>query len=550
MVPLRVRVIATTCTAVLVAAACADTTDVSVEERVSPSRGSPTSDGTETSSPAPPVAPDTASAPTTTGASDTSSIDEPRPSTTIPPATATTAPVDDTETDDTSAAPRTDPVDDGDPVDDPDVLVFDLERFDVVARLRPTIADVPPTGYNGFGHAVEVPDGSLVATGFDASADGIQPERSALWTSRDGETWERSGYELGEPSGQQAVQSLYVQGDGTPSVVVADVAPVEDSDGTIDTEFGPAVEWSRSRDSSWSAHGAIGDVAIAGSLDPGAADGTVLYGVTDPNADGEFTASVFTRSGDAGWTTESIDVGADGAVVTGSVVTDLTIAGGRWIAVGGTTATDPLGNVPSEFTETLLSRGFTDVGIWTRPQAGGPWTRLDPDAFTGISDGALALAVESVGDTLFLLALTSEAHRPVPTLWRSDDLGASWEQVEFERAVEENLMSEFDVLFASLTLVEDYLVVTDEAFTIDGLESFVTIVDPSTNETVTHSVGERFDGLSQIESVIDHDGVGLAFGRIERGPNESDLQVLELMRSSDGQSSGAEDDVTDSRADV
>ena len=509
----------------LVAGACADPSAVTVDDR-SATKGTATRP-VSTSTPDPPI-----SAPTTTVAPTTTDVLEPGGDTTT---TSTTTSTSVAVPEATTPALEFDEVD----PDDPDVLVFDLDRFDVVTRLRTTQAETPPLGYNGFAQSIVLSDGTLMASGFDATADGFQPERSALWTSADGERWERSGLELGGPVGQQTIQALFLDAAGTPTVALSDVNIGEDSDGTTDVEFGLTVEWRRGS-SGWGSRELIGDAAIVGSYES-PDDGTiVLYGVTDPNQDGEFTGAVFTSSPGEPWRDRPIDVDGDGAPISGSIVTDITVlADGTLLAVGATTATDPLGDVDAEYIDTQLSLGFTDVGIWTQSPGTDRWSRIDTDPFTDVSGGALALDVVQMDGTIYMLARTTEAYRQLPTLWRSDDSAESWDQVPFDRAVTGNLFDGSQGSFASLSSVDGFLVVIDEVLTFDGPRAFLTVLDPTNDDSVTHDLAERF-GLHQMESVLDIGPAGLVFGRIERGPDDSDLQLLELIRTDTGETPSAE----------
>jgi|GEM_PF-6691586 len=434
--------------------------------------------------------------------------------------------------DPTADPPNDDAVDGAPPPTNPDepavvpddALVFDLERVDVVATLRPTTADNPPGGYNGFSGAIALDDGTLLASGFDATSDGVQPERSALWRSDDGMLWERTGRELSDRGGQQTIQALYLDEDDNPSVVLADVVPTGGgATGEFELDFG--VEWQVTTEAGgWGSNQLVGDAAVHGSYLTGAGDDAsiTLHGAADPNDPGLFTAVVFRHDPTDEWEPETIDLAPDGSPIAGSIVLDALSIGDTEIAVGATTATDALGDIPASYGDTLLGDGFTDVAVWRRD--GTDWSRLDIGQFAGVNGGGLALDVGAVDGSLFMLTRSTQAYRAVLTLYRSDDLGDTWDNIAFDRNVTGGFDSFQNATFAT---VGDLVVIIDEVFDVGAVTTLMTVVDTTNGEAVTHDVTE-WEGVNQIESIIDVDGTGLAFGRVDRGASESDLQVVEL----------------------
>ncbi|MEM9747615.1 MAG: hypothetical protein AAF945_13045 [Actinomycetota bacterium] len=462
----------------------------------------------------------------------TSDISDPTSPPEASPATTTTPP---TTTTTTSPTTTTTPADEG--AGGTEVSTEGVFRFDDGAtasvELLHIISDIPPGGYNGFQSVITLDDGSLLASGFDAQGDGVQPERSAVWTSFYGQVWTRTGAQLSDPPGQQTIQAMFVE-DGEAHAVLADVRVVDTDDGTFGAEFGVPVVWSSPDGGvTWTAESPIGDAAAIGAhvLADG---GIVLYGVARPNSADAFAPALYRHdSGGDRWV-EAIVVDAEtgGDAVSPGAVIDLATDGDTWFAVGMSTREDPAGRLVDGYLASAYLEGPTDPALWRSDDAGLTWSWTPLGSLTGEPGSGSIDGIVRAGDAWYVAVSRTIAYRQLTEIYRSDD-GVSWSRVAHDRST--GTISMIDTLWVGsrLAATEEYVILTEERFDAQAGRSatVMTMVQISTGETVTRDITDDL-GLTQIEAATTtDDGRVLLFGRVERGFLSSDLQVAELVFS-------------------
>ncbi|MEM1333998.1 MAG: hypothetical protein AAGG08_11105, partial [Actinomycetota bacterium] len=305
-----------------------------------------------------------------------------------------------------------------------------------------------PGGFEGFTRGLLLDDGSILASGFALTEDSV--EGNAGWSSVDGVEWRRVA-DIADGSGTQSVLALYRHPDGVARSVVVEVETLRRADGTLAPDLGLAVEWQLG-DNGWGARELVGNAFI--NQAHVTADQVILAGAVNPDSD--FTPAVFEQDAEAStWTATPIDLDESGEPHLGGVAMDVLVDSDRMIAVGATTSSDPVGIAPTELFDALTSTGAIDAAVWTRPLTGGSWELLMSNAFSGVIGGAIALDIELVDDAWFLLVRETEAYRQVVQLYRSDDLGTSWQRIRIERAVTGNLFDGSEASNAGLYRLDD-----------------------------------------------------------------------------------------------
>lgn len=406
------------------------------------------------------------------------------------------------------------------PQTDRPTVVFDLERFDLEVAWTPTRAETPPGGYNGFHTAVQLDDGTFMASGFDAWGDGEQAERSALWRSSDGEYWERIAIDsVSAAPDQQSIVSLIV-GNGSVRAYGAFLDTF-----TFPSEFDSVGRWTTNDEGdTWTSFETLrGSYANRGYL----VDGRfITVGTADANTPGGFSGQVTIETSDQFTRERSTDVDPAGDVVTGSGIRDLLVRPDEWLITGGTTITDP-GALGSEWFVDSYETDFpSDVGLWSSADDGMNWERLDIDSFAGVEGAQHGERLRWDGERYWLLTTSQQAGVLGVDLYTSPD-ARSWSLHPYRRPD----FPEADDFTASrdLFLVEGAVVVIDEVYGPDP-QLMMTVIDPETDEVVSIDVTAELGGLHQVEDIIQLEGRALGFGRVERGVSESDLQVIDVRR--------------------
>ncbi|MGB3736039.1 MAG: hypothetical protein WA964_13870 [Ilumatobacter sp.] len=416
-----------------------------------------------------------------------------------------------------TSAPEPDPVDDP----DSDSVLFDLADFDIEVTLRPTSAPTPPSGYDGFHTVVPLDDGSLMASGFDDAGDVTQPERSALWRSDDGSTWERIGVsDVSSQPDQQVINSLVVGDDSVRAYGVW-------LDSTGPTISSVAIgRWTTiDGGDNWVGSSTV-DFATARRA--ALIDGRyVTVGAGDVNGAGTFYGLVTNEASDQSLQSVAVDVNETGDPVPGSDVYDLLVRPDEWLAVGSTTLSDP-GQTGLESYFDAETLGFpSDVAVWSSTDAGGTWERLEIERFSGEGGTQAAVQIADDGERRWMLVTAQKFGVFALDLLTSTD-GRSWDLHPYRRPTEP---STGDVANArGVYFVEGAIVVIDEIVTGFEPSLVMSVIDPATDEIVSHDLTERLGGVHQIEDLVQLDDLALGVGRVERGPSESDLQTIEVRR--------------------
>lgn len=470
-----VRLAGATIVGLSLLAACAAVPDVEVESRSSTPSGA---------------------TPTTVTAPEPSPPTEPSPTTTLTPAP--------------DSGPRV----------ESESVLFDLSDFDIEVSLRPTSAPTPPGGDDGFHTVVQLDDGSLMASGFDAAGDGTRAERSALWRTTDGENWERIG--VGDVSSQpdQQINSLIV-GNGA----------VRAYGNLLDTT-GPAVRsnaigrWTTVDDGdNW--------VGFPTTLEATARSAFLIdrrfvtVGAGDVNDPGTFYGLVTIDTSDQFDRPRPVDVDEAGDPLPGSDVYDLVVLPDEWLAVGSTTLSDP-SRAGDEFYFDSETAGFpSDVAVWSSTDAGDSWERLEIDRFAGEIGTQAAVQIVDDGDRRWMLISAQKFGVFALDMLTSTD-GRSWELHPYRRPTEP---SAGDVASArGVYFVEGAIVVIDEIITGADPSLVMSVIDPATDEIVSHDLTEQMGGVHQIEDIVQLEELALGVGRVDRGPSASDLQTIEVRR--------------------
>jgi len=402
-----------------------------------------------------------------------------------------------------------------------DSVLFDLADFDIEVSLRPTSAPTPPGGYDGFHTVVQLDDGSLMASGFDSPSEDFQPERSALWHTADGENWERVGRDdISLLPDQQSISSLTATNGG----VRAD-GMLLDTSGPV-PRVDSAVFWSTSdRGDSWLTTPTTSAALVERALRID--DRVVTVGSGNVNEPGSFFGQVTVHEPGSTVEPQPVDIDVDGNPITGSIVLDLIALDDEWLAVGATTLTD-LGRRGDEVIFDSSTLGFpSDVAIWSSSDAGGSWKRLEINRFAGEGGTQAGVQLADDGARRWMLVSAQKFGVFALDLLTSTD-GRSWALHPYRRTPEPDagdLANAGGVYF-----VEGAIVVIDEVLSVDGPSLVMSVIDPATDEIVSHDLTDELGGVHQIEDVVQLDGLALGVGRVERGENASDLQTIEVRR--------------------
>ncbi len=524
--------------AVAAAGACAPDAGVETEQSQSIEPLTPT---TETNSGAPddPSVPDDPNAPSTT--TDSVRPDDPTASTTTV-ASASTVPGESVPVE--SVPDDTEPLETLPPDPDDDVLVFDLERFDVTVRRRPTTVAGPldDVVVRSFGSAALLADGAIVASGSEFPADPRSGTFGALWRSDDGFEWTRVGTDVIESPGRQQIPFVAADDDGRAVVPVTDIAYPQTYEGLTST-------WASDDGVGWEPAASIGDASVRAGV--AVAGGFVFGGIAEPGSD-SFTAAVWAEPTDSGvadsdptgtvaWTQTQLD--PDGGP---SLVADVIAVDGTLLAVGGAAGTDPDGADGTNLVDMTSTTGPVDVAVWR--STAGAWAPVEADALTGVAGSARAEQIVDIEGELFVLVVSSDrAPEPqrVVEVYRSSDLADSWQTMPLSASINGAQMPNGGAATddegysdSGLWVVDGALVTVVSRALDDGRQRlFMTVVDPTNDEAVTHDVT---DALS-VESVADVITVGslsLGFGYSTVSDDPAGLQTIEIVRTDTPPSGG------------
>ncbi len=527
--------------AVAVAGACAPDPGVETEQSQSIEPVTPTSEPTPgpATGPAPSDDPDV---PATT--TDSARPDDPTTSATtvVPTSSGPDQSVPDQSVPDESAPDQTvpsetTPLETVPPDPDEDVLVFDLEQFDVTVRRRPTTVVEPADDVveRMFGRATVLADGSIVASGSEFPADAGAGTFGALWRSDDAFEWTRVGTEVIESPTRQQIPFVVTDDAGRAVVPVADIAFPQTYEGLTSS-------WRSDDGVEWEPAAAIGDASVRAGV---ASDDGLVFGGVAGSGSSTFTAAVYAEptdpdpdSADA-WTETRLD--PDGGA---SLVADVIDVDGTLLAVGGAARTDPDGAAGTTLVDMTATTGPVDVAVWR--STGGVWRAAEADALTGVAGAARAEQVVDVDGELFLLVVSSDGvpdARRVIEVYRSDDLGDSWELMPLPASINGDAdpaggASGTGDLGSGLWVVDGALVMVVDHVLDDGRQRvFMTVVDPTNDEAVTHDVTDAL-GMESVADVITVGGLSLGFGNSSVSDDPAGLQTIEIVKVESSPSGG------------
>jgi hypothetical protein len=199
----------------------------------------------------------------------------------------------------------------------------------------------------------------------------------------------------------------------------------------------------------------------------------------------------------------------------------------EWIVVGSTTLTDPGRSGDESFFDSGIVGFPSDVALWSSIDEGDSWEHLDIAQFTGEEGAQTAAQVVTDGDHHWILVSAQQFGVSTLDVLTSTD-GRSWELHPYRRPTEPSASDLANT--RGLYFVEGAIVVIDEI--IDGIDPslVMSVIDPATDEIVSHDLTEQLGGVHQIEDIEQLDGLALGVGCVERGPDASDLQTIEVRR--------------------
>lgn len=418
--------------------------------------------------------------------------------------------------------------------DPDDILVFDLERFDVVVSRRSTtvsdgtvLSDPLPSSEvvsRGFRTATVLSNGSIVASGYEFSNSADGATFGALWRSDDAFDWTRVGRDVGSGPDEQLVPVVVTDADGSAMV---SVTSIEFVDGSTSVAYGPASSWSSDDGTAWVSDALIGDSSIhTGTLFDGR---LVLAGAADPNTPA-FTAAVYAQpAGSEAWTETTLDPNG-----VPSLVNDLIVVDDSLLAVGGIASTDPAGSTPTTLGDMQLTTGPADIAVW-RSVDGLSWDAVATNTFSTVAGPDLAESVATIDGRLYLLASTVVGTQTVLETFRSDDLGNTWSAMELLDA--NTRASDTRLGTAGLWSIDGALMLVEGRLSPDGQQLFMTVVDPDTGETVTHNLSIEL-GVDELGDVIDLGEYSLGLGQSDMSDDSAGLQTIEIRRIGPADSGG------------
>lgn len=445
------------------------------------------------------------------------------PSTTEPvtvPTTDAPASPDDTEpVPTTEAPPDTLP----DPAIDVDAeLALTAGRFEATVRPVPIASPDPATGYDGMHSIARLPSGGFIAIGFDAEGDGEQAERSGVWLSDDGASWRRSGREISEQPGQQALRTVLVDG-ATIMIVgtdlgVADVFDAERLDAYVYTSDDGGETWDQEL---------IGS-GLAVTDDVLGPDGPVIAVLDATQV--EPLAEVV-RFVDGRWRRTPMPSLA-GGLDRASGLVGLTLAGDTLYAFGSRTTDDPAVDSSGPL-DVFGSDQYppTDAAVWRSDDGGATWAPyLDAD-LQGQPGTQGAMRVIDTPDGTYLVTVDApEDDAPfVLRVWKEQDGRWVDQLVDLGTEPEQFAPSVLAVHTPSTTPGRPgALTFIVSEFTGRRVEGRFVLYDLESRDTDGADAYRR-TRFEQPEDVVAVEDVFWVPGRLERGPTHTDLQLMELQ---------------------
>lgn len=403
---------------------------------------------------------------------------------------------------------------------------FPFAAGTLTATIRPLpIASPEPTGgYNGFHSLARLSSGRFVAIGFDAEGDGVQAERAGIWLSDDGQRWRRTGLEVGSQRGQQSLRVVRADGDrilvfGT-DLGIADFDNIEQADAYVYRSDDGGETWDQEL---------IGQrtVIIDAVMTP---EGPLLA-VIDGTV-GQPRAAVL-RQVDGRWERTLLS-GPGGGDERASGVNALHVGDDGAIYVLGTrSTTDPgVDDAPPFDLFSEIPYPPVDVAMWRSADGGLSWEAWLDDGFAGQpgAQGASRMVITPTGTFLATIAETDEGGAFVPRIWRLEGDGWVDQWIDLGTGASEFAVGVWMVPVPGRATGDDGGIAILSTHYMDRVAYVRAALYEPVSRTLDSVDVTSESYFQQLEDVVEVGGGAYwLVGRLERGRNETDLQLMELQ---------------------